>query len=172
MGNVLLELLSTYEGSRDRNVKMKALWEDVRAEYDRQEVPTGNRFPTLRVKRFLGQGKSPKLKGKAAHIRYLVPVLDCIVQRRFPKEGLHTQTVMSCMQNLGIAYACLQDFDPVKLDAASRRLALLYCALEKEQVEAGIEKRWKVKPKLHLFLELSCVCKGKEGTQGTLDLWG
>ena len=74
-GNVLLELLSTYEGSRDRNVKMKALWEDVRAEYDRQEVPQGNRFPTLRVKSFWGQGKSPKLKGKAAHIRYLVPVL-------------------------------------------------------------------------------------------------
>ena len=75
------------------------------------------------------------------------------------------------MQNLGVAYTCLQDFDPVKLDAASRRLALLYCALEKEQVEAGIEKRWKVKPKLHLFLELCNYLRLQRQRGNPRDFW-
>ena len=154
MGNILVELLPLYPGS-DRNVRMKALWQEVRDEYDSQGVPEGNRFPVLRVQSFCPKGKSPKLKGKAAHIRYFVPVLDCIVQRKLdPTDSLHNQTVVSCMQNLAMAYSCLQDFDPVKLDRASRRMALLYCALQKEQVDAGVDKRWKVKPKLHLFLEL------------------
>jgi hypothetical protein len=33
-------------------------------------------------------------------------------------------------------------------------MALLYVSLEKEKHDAGIQKRWKVKPKLHMFLEL------------------
>ena len=66
MGNVLLELLSTYEGSRDRNVKMKALWEDVRAEYDRQEVPPGNRFPQPQGQTFFEQCKVSQTQGQSS----------------------------------------------------------------------------------------------------------
>jgi hypothetical protein len=49
----------------------------------------------------------------------------------------------------------LQDFNEDKLEISARRLGSLYCALEQEKLAAGIQKRWKVKPKLHLFLELS-----------------
>ena len=100
------------------------------------------------------QTKSPKLKGKAAHIRYFVPVLDCIVQAKI-LHSVHNRTVVKCMHNLAECYSCLQNFNADKLEVSARRLGSLYCALEQEQLAAGVEKRWKVKPKLHLFLELS-----------------
>lgn len=158
MGNILLELVDHFPGS-DRNVRMRALWQAIAKEYDSQVVPQGNRFPGLRLANFYTGGKSPKLKGKAAHIRYFVPILDKIVQDIIQADDIHSQTVVSCMQNLGICYACLQDFDAARLDNASRKMALLYCSLEKEQISLGALKIWKVKPKLHLFLELcSHIC--------------
>lgn len=153
MGNILLELVELFPGS-DRNVKMKALWKEIQAEYGRQSIPMGNRFPTLRLRSFWSAGKSPKLKGKAAHIRYVVPVMAVVVNQFMLAEDQHTRTVVSCMNHLAKCYGFLQNFDPAELDASARKLALLYVSLEKEQQDAGIQKRWKVKPKLHMFLEL------------------
>ena len=154
MGNILFELVNFFPGN-DRAVRMVSLWAEICIEYDRQDVPKANRFHNLRLKSFKASGKSPKLKGKAAHIRYFVPVLDCIVQRvLLQQHDCHHKTVMACMSELAACYECLQLFDSVKLDKAARKMALLYCSLEKEAVEAGFEKLWKVKPKLHLFLEL------------------
>ncbi len=154
LGNVLLELVDKYPGT-DRNVRMTNLWKHISDEYARHAVPADNRFPGLRLKSFSASNKSPKLKGKAAHIRYLVPVLDCIVQEQIPQDSVHNQTVVKCMHYLAECYSCLQDFDANKLELSARRLGSLYCALEQEQLAAGVQKRWKVKPKLHLFLELS-----------------
>ena len=113
-----------------------------------------NKFPGLSMKSFFSGKKSPKLKGKAAHIRALVPVLDCIVQRIMLSADLHTGTVVNCMHQLAICYTCIHDFNADRLDNAARKMAVLYCALEKEKANAGIWNRWKVKPKLHLFMEL------------------
>ena len=74
----------------DRTVRMKALWIQITAEYNALDVPKGNRFPCLRLKSFFNGKKSPKLKGKAAHIRAFVPVLDCIVQRVMVAADTHT----------------------------------------------------------------------------------
>jgi hypothetical protein len=154
LGNVMLELVDQYPGS-DRHVRMRNLWKDISDEYARQAVPCDNRFPGLRLKSFCLTMKSPQLKGKAAHVRYIVPVLDCIVQDKIPQDNLHNRTVVKCVHNLAECYSCLQDFNADKLEISARRLGSLYCALEQEQLAAGIQKRWKVKPKLHLFLELS-----------------
>ena len=154
LGNVLLELVDQYPGS-DRHVRMRNLWKDISDEYARQAVPCDNRFPGLRLKSFFVTSKSPKLKGKAAHIRYFVPVLDCIVQDKFPQDNIHNRTVVKCMHNLAECYSCLQDFNADKFEISARRLGSLHCALEQEKLAAGIQKRWKVKPKLHLSLELS-----------------
>lgn len=153
LGNILLELVDLQLGS-DRSVKMKTLWHQINDEYGKHGVSQDNRFPVLRLGSFFNGKKSPKLKGKAAHIRALVPILDCIVQRDMTSSDIHTGTVKSCMKNLATCYACLKDFSATRLDAAARRMAVLYCSLEKEQVDAGISKRWRVKPKLHLFQEL------------------
>lgn len=159
IGNILLELVDGFPGAGDRNVKLTHIWQTICAEYDAQGVPSTNRFHSLRLKSFFTSKKSPKLKGKAAHIRYFVPVIDCVVKKTMQPNDNHTGTVMSCMAHLAACYTCLQDFDAAKLDFNSRRMAVLYCALEKQKLDAGIKKRWKVKPKLHLFLELcSHIC--------------
>jgi hypothetical protein len=154
MGNLLLDLAEAFPG-QDRNVKVQNLWREIASEYDSQSVSVNNRFPTLRLQSFAVNGKSPKLKGKAGHIRHLVPVLDSIVQRTLQSQDAHTRTVVSCMNHLAACYKTLQDFDAQQLDTSARKMALLYCSLEREQLDAGVEKRWKVKPKLHLFLELA-----------------
>ena len=83
-----------------------------------------------------------------------MPVLDRCVQRIMLSKDIHTIAVVNCMQNLALCYTCLVAFDAAKLDCAARKMASLYCSLEKEQAQAGVQKRWKVKPKLHLSLEL------------------
>jgi hypothetical protein len=153
MGNVLLELLDFFVGA-DRHVKMRALWSRIRQEYALQQIPQSYQFPNLRLASFFNGKKSPKLKGKAAHVRGLVPVLDSIVQQTLLSDDCHSLTVKSCMMNLAICYSCLLDFSADKLDEASRRMAILYVSLEKEQLQNGVLKRWRVKPKLHLFMEL------------------
>jgi hypothetical protein len=153
IGNILFELVELVPG-HDRTVRMRALWLLIQQEYDSQHVPAGNRFQSLRLKSFFAVNKSPKLKGKAAHIRYFVPVIQALVNQLMVAESIHTRTVVSCMNHLAKCYEFLQDFDAVLLDSEARKMAILYCALEKEKIDAGIQKRWKVKPKLHLFLEL------------------
>ena len=153
LGNVLWELLDLFPGG-DRNVRMAALWSAVQVEYRTADVPRSNRFPGLRVKSFHNGKKSPKLKGKAAHIRGLVPILDRIVQRVMVAPDTHSQTVATCMHHLATCYSCIDIFNAQVLATAARKMALLYCSLEKEMIGMGFPKKWKVKPKLHLFLEL------------------
>lgn len=162
LGNVLLELLDQLHGG-DKQQKVSSLWSEIKTEYNAQGVNVSCRFPYLKLQSFWkGAKKSPKLKGKAAHIRGLVPVLDSIVQKRLLSDDVHVRTVKSCMHELAVCYKCLVTFDATVLDVAARRMALLYVALEKE-AEKSNAKRWKVKPKLHLFLELaSFLCLQKQ----------
>jgi hypothetical protein len=153
LGNVLLELVESMPG-QDRNVRMSALWKEISDEYTAQGLAAEKRFPTLRLNSFLVAGKSPKLKGKAAHVRYIVPVVDRVVQKLLQPSDAHLKTVMSCVRHLAECYQSIETFDAAQLDLSARKMALLYCALEKEQLAAGTQKVWKVKPKLHLFLEL------------------
>jgi len=156
MGNVMLEVVDTSATAGDRNVRMKALWSMIQSEYNSQAVPKGNRFPVLRMKHFLTSKKSPKLKGKAAHIRYFVPVLNSIVQKTLQSQDHHTKTVRACMEYLAVCYTCIAPdaFDAAQLENAATKTGILHCALEAEQLKAGIQKRWNVKPKLNLFMEL------------------
>ena len=155
-GNILLELVDASSIAGDRQVRMKGLWSEIQAEYDRQGVSKDQRFPVLRVNHFLTPKKSPKLKGKAAHIRYFVPVLNSVVQRLVQGHDHHSTAVRNCMDNLARCYTCLDPrlFDSSKLATAATKMGVLYVALEEEQLRAGVRKRWKVKPKLHLFMEL------------------
>ena len=67
----------------------------------------------------------------------------------------HQQTVVSLMRELGACYSCLDVFNAELLASASRRFALTLVALEQEALMASPStKRWRVKPKLHLFQEL------------------
>ena len=160
LGNVLLELLNAMGDEESRDTRMKTLWLDILATYRSRDVGVDMRFPHMKVKSFLQPGKSPKLRGKASHIRGLVSILDALAGKYLQHTDVHTQTVKSCLAYLAKCYKELGNFSAERFEDSANRMAILYCALEKEQLHMGIEKRWKVKPKLHLFLELAFhVCK-------------
>lgn len=157
-GNVLNELLAFMPGS-NVNSRVSALWQEIQKEYRAQG--TKNRLESLTVLFFLQPKKAPKLRGKAAVIRGLVPVLDCIVQRHVTERStVHQQTVAAVMGLLAKAYTQLDVFDAEVLDATATKLGLLVVALETEESEGLGRKNWAVKPKLHLFMELATfLCK-------------
>ena len=84
---------------------------------------------------------------------------------RSAQESEHWQTVAN------LADACLQlslvnnqrQYDKVQAVQLSKKIALLFAALEQEQLGLGDPYRWRTKPKLHLmeeFVEYQSVQKG------------
>jgi hypothetical protein len=157
-GNVLNELLACMPGSNVKD-RVSTLWQEIQKEYKLQG--TKDRLESLTVLSFLQPKKAPKLRGKAAVIRALVPVLDCIVQRHMTaRSTVHQQTVARVMGLLAKAYTCLDSFDEEVLDKTAKSLGLLVVALETEEAQGLGRKNWAVKPKLHLFMELATfICK-------------
>ena len=82
-------------------------------------------------------------------------MLDALASKYLQQTDLHTQTVKNCLSYLSKCYQELGNFSAERFEASANRMAILYCALEKEQLDLGVEKKWKIKPKLHLFLELA-----------------
>ena len=163
MGNVLLEILDAMGTQESKESRMKILWLDILASYQRMDVKPDMRFPTLKLKSFIQPNKSPKLRGKASHIRGFVPVLDALASKYLQQTDIHTQTVKSCLSYLSKCYQELGDFSAERFEASADRMAILYCALEKEQLDLGVQKKWKIKPKLHLFLELAFYLNKERG---------
>ena len=162
LGNVLLELVDTIPG-QDRQSRMACIWKDISEAYRANNIEYSMRFPSIQMKSFLQTGKSPKLKGKASHIRALVPIMLGVAEKHWPDPDFHTQTVKSCLGYLCRCYEELSDFSSARFEEAATRMAILYCTLEKEQLQSGVEKRWKVKPKLHMFMELAVhLCSEKK----------
>lgn len=161
--NVLMELIDAAVGP-NKESRLSAVWEAIEAEYARQNVK--ERFAPLQFKDFAAPNKSFKLKGKAITVRYFVPVLAAVTQERLHNSGLRLQAVNCCMQSLARAYAALQarPFVAADLELASRHTALQWVALEQLAVEADAgTMRWRIKPKLHLWLELCGHIAGSRG---------
>lgn len=160
LGNVLLEMVDAMDSQDSRDIKMSKLWKSILETYKERNVGHDMRFPYLKLKSFLQPGKSPKLKGKGSHIRGLVPVLTQLSDQYLQAKDFHIQTVKSCLIYLNKCYQELGDFSAVRFEDSATRMAILYCSLEREQMDMDVYKRWKVKPKLHLFMELAFhICK-------------
>jgi hypothetical protein len=151
-GNVLNELLPLMPGSNVKK-RVSALWQEIQDEYKVQG--TKDRLEQLSILTFLQPQKAPKLRGKAAVIRALVPVLDCIVQKHMANGTVRQKTVAEVMGLLAKSYSCLRVFDADVLESSAKKLGLLLVALETEEVSSSGRKNWRVKPKLHLFMELA-----------------
>ena len=141
MGNVLLEIVNAMDDKESQDPRTKILWLEIVASYKRMNVEQDMRLPNLRLKSFIQAKKFPKLRRKAAHIRGLVPVLDSLASKYLQQTDLHTQTVKSCLSYLLKCYQELGNFSAERFEASSNRMAILYCALEKEQLVLGVEKK-------------------------------
>ena len=99
-------------------------------------------------------GKFPKLRSSAAQCRALVPFgLKLSRDLLDASDGMES-TARHAMNHLSQCYVSLSDSSIFFADALrehSTKFALLYCALE---TTATNDWSWRVKPKLHMFLEL------------------
>ena len=109
----------------------------------------------LVIELFLQPKKAPRLRAKGAVTRHLVPFVVEICDKYWANGNSHQKTVLSLIQDLGACYSCLDVFNAELLASSCRRFALTLVALEEEALsKAPSTKRWRVKPKLHLFQEL------------------
>ena len=82
MGNVLLELVGLMPGgpAESKANQIKTLWCDLQKDYDGFGNTKGSQVSWFENEPFYAAKKITKAEGKAAHIRYFVPVLDRCVQ--------------------------------------------------------------------------------------------
>ena len=102
------------------------------------------------------KGKPPKLRGYAAQVRQLVPFARLLAEELLDPTNPVENAVIVGMYQLQQCYQCLSAdgvWSPFILHEHSTKFALQYVALE--TAHAGSRERlWRIKPKLHLFLEL------------------
>jgi hypothetical protein len=138
------------------------LWVRVQELY--AQFKSKDRMDELKLELFLQPKKSPKLRVKAAVVRHFVPILAQLLEEAWPNPcTAHQLTAKSAGRELARCYNCLEQWDSDVLESSSLRFAVHLVALEAEANRASPgTKKWRVKPKLHLFLELCCeVAKSK-----------
>jgi hypothetical protein len=134
-----------------------ALWREVQAFYEARGVQ--DKLQSLSLGMISKRGASPKLRASAAQVRALVPFGKEIAERTLSDEPL-PQAMKAAARNLCGCYDALSSLNTREdMAACSRRFASQVVELER----LSPPKRWRVKPKLHLFLELAA-----EGTSPSL----
>ena len=150
LGNLLWHVLPQFPGA-NRREKVSALYKRIQTYYRQHRTDSCYQDMTeLMIKQ---PKKSPKLRGKAAEVRGLVPFGLQLAQELVVGTDTQSVTIRSCALHLSKAYDCLSaaTFNPDHLETHVRQFCLLYVALE---AATPNPKLWRVKPKLHLFAEL------------------
>ena len=161
-GNILLELADFLPGP-SRAARTAVLWAELQEWY--RTTGTPYKLDILVPELFIQPKKAPKLRAKAAVVRHMVPFLQATCSRHWSGGTTHQRTVCSLTGYLAACYACLEAFDAEKLAANCRKFALLLVALEQEaQALSPGTRRWRVKPKLHLFQELCEMVAAEKGS--------
>ena len=101
-------------------------------------------------------GKHARLRAKAGESRDLVDFGVELAQDLFQQQSLFHQTILQAALLLQVCYSQLSEstFCRQTLQQSATRFALLYIALSEEAEQSG-RRMFKLKPKLHLFLELA-----------------
>lgn len=102
-----------------------------------------------------------KLRAKAGEARHLVPfALELVTKFAVDGTPPEYKAAKHCLKSLNDCYCCLSDenYDANKLANAAREFALQYSALH-DLASANSIKRWGLKPKFHMFLEMCTFSK-------------
>ena len=151
LGNLFKVFVSKMPGSSQKE-KVAALWEEVDRWYHINHVKdklVGLRWGGIQQKK-----SSPKLKGNAACVRALIPFADETAQKLLDTNDLVESAMLSLIRNLHECYKCLALDEPGWIDrfrSCSANFAEQYAGLESQAEKLD----WKVKPKMHVFLEMS-----------------
>ena len=139
---------------RSRKVQCQALWGLMQDFYKSDSVT--DRLQGFRPSMLQMPGKAPKLRASAAQCRALVPFASKLSQERLDAADHIEAAARRGMMSLHECYRALSKdsiFASDVLKAKSTSFAQQYVALEHaHRTESG--KMYKIKPKLHMFLEL------------------
>ena len=153
IGNLFfMYICGSYCTGSNRAEKLRDLWLKIKAYYKEAKPPTTLSSITMEMVR--QQGKSPRLRAKAAETRHLVPFAFQLAQDMLAvdKSALN-QTIYAMFKHLYTFYMTM-GVSPYQKDLASssaRKFCLLYADVAKQTPD----NLWKIKPKFHLFLELA-----------------
>ena len=147
LGSTMWVVLEKKMPGASRNDRLKNLWAHMRAYY--AEHQPSSRLDALTVTMIKQDKKYPKLRCKAGEARDLIPWLKALAEEFFDVADPYEGAIIALSRELSSCYSCLYAFDPEKLKQSARRFAALYVQLERYHPDD-----WRVKPKLHLFLEL------------------
>ncbi len=153
LGNLFRLLAGKCEGGTISQ-RTTALWEKVQSYYVTHEVQ--DRLQNL-VPSMLKQPTKPaKLRCSAAQCRALIPFADQCAQELLSSAAPVEAAAKAAIHHLHECYKALSTESIFSCDTLRRhsiRFALQYCALQRAHEEVD-PSAWRVKPKLHLFLEV------------------
>ena len=152
LGNLFVMIANKLPGANFKS-RVEALWLKIQKFYEDYKVE--DRLHMLLPTMLKQSKKAPKLRGSAAQVRALVPCALKLSQEILSRGTPVEEAAIVGMVHLDQCYKALSKdsiFHADILREHSRQFALQYTALE-----AAFEdpKSWRIKPKLHLFLELA-----------------
>ena len=150
LGNIFKISCKKLPGGSNK-VRCAALWVRLQAFYTRNSV--GDRLQNLVSTMFLQPKKAPKLRCSAAQCRAMIPFALELVAG-FSDHDVVESTAKLAMMLLDQCYKALSHssmFAADVLQEHSVKFSLLYVALERAHEGT---RDFRVKPKLHLFLEM------------------
>ena len=150
LGNLFYCVMQKLPGN-SRKERCQSLWELIQVFYDKKDVQ--DRLQTL-IPTMVRQGnKAPKLRGGAAVVRALVPFAVVLAESTLSNTDERERTMITAAKHLNDCYKRLSadEFHGLGLKENAIRFAGTYIALSQTSTD---QKLWRVKPKMHLFLEL------------------
>jgi hypothetical protein len=151
LGNLFL-LLLTKLGPGTQAQRCRELWQRLQLWYQANQV--SDRLTDLTPSMLAGKKAPPKLRASAAQCRALVPYGAELAEALLGDEGVE-QAAKVGARHLLACYEALSsgaEDRAARLSFSARAFALQFVALERATPGA---RSWRVKPKLHLFLELA-----------------
>ena len=152
LGNLFWHILPLLNGD-SRLLQVQALFQKIQSYYSRANP--SSKPDDLTVKMICMDKKGPKLRAKAAEARGLVPFGVELAEEMLTDPGDHVGvTIRECARHL---QACYDNLSRAEYDADSlSNNCRLCCVLYKSLSDFSAKPRhWKLKPKFHLFAELT-----------------
>lgn len=153
MASLFVMLVGKMPG-RSKEERTNALWQRIQQFYSDNQVK--DRLNSLVFAMIKQQGKYPKLRASAAQVRALVPFAHQCAQQLLSRERPMEEAAISAMHHLHQCYASLSHDGGAGANDSNGDLAdtSTKCAAQFVALEAVDGKQFRVKPKLHMFLEL------------------
>jgi len=153
VGNLFWMLLPKM-AAPNRKAKLKCLHLEIKKFYLEYDIEA--KIPTLTQGMIKKQNASPKIRGKAAEVRALVPFARLAAEKFLSSGDPVESTVIQMSKHLEQLYGTLSSSCIFRQDLMadnSKHFCMLYSGLE----EISRHKRgpvWRIKPKFHLMQEM------------------